>query len=139
MAELHRRQIRPRVIRTGVGLFVFGGLVVLLVRHPDHLVVLVFAHAFTFPLIAGIVGIALHAEAMSQFSAQQRARRERLTERLRFVPGDQVAAALLTLRTDRTREVRSLAKRLLREMDLPTEVAPVAVPGPAGNEVSTSS
>lgn len=139
MTDLHRRQIRPRVIWSGVGLAVLACLVALLVQHPDYLVVLVFAHAFTFPLVAGIVGIAVHAEAMSQLSAQQRARRERLTERLRFLPSDQVAAALLPLRSDHRSEVRSLVKRLLREVELPTEVAPAAAPVTARNEVSISS
>jgi hypothetical protein len=136
MADIHRRHLRPRIIWSGVGAAVVGGLVALMIYHPDYLVVLVFAHAFAFPVVAGIVGIALHADTMSQLAAQHHARRQRLVERFHLLPGDLIAAALLSLRSDAEADVRGLARRLLREIDLATELAPAPAPEGTGIELT---
>jgi hypothetical protein len=138
MADLQRRHLRPRIIWSGVGAAVVGSLVALMIHRPNYLVVLVFAHAFAFPMIAGIVGIAVHAEAMSQLAAQHHARRQRLVERFHLLPSDQVAAALRSLRSDAEADVRELAKRLLREVDLRTELAPAVASEGFGNEPAST-
>jgi hypothetical protein len=52
MARLHRRQIRPRVIWSGVRLVITGSLVTLVILNPDYLLLLITAHLFAFPLKA---------------------------------------------------------------------------------------
>ena len=134
MAELHRRQLRPRVVWVGAGVVVVGSLVALMVRHPDYLVLLVFAHALTIPLLLGIAGAVVFADGIAKIAAQRRARQEQLVERLHSLPGDELAATLLPLRSDAEPGVRALAKRLLREVDLRTELAPAPAPGARGDE-----
>ena len=136
LADLHRRQLGPRLIWSGVGVTVVGGLVALIVLHPDLLVLFVFAHALMLPLLAGIVGVVLHADAMSKIVAQRRTRQQRLVERLRSLPSEQIAATLLPLRSDAEADVRALAKRLLRRIDLRNELTPAAAPDARGDEAT---
>ena len=136
MAEIHRRPLRPRVIWSGVGVAVVGSLVALVIRHPDYLLFLVVAHAFMLPLLAAIVGVVVHADTISKLAAQRRAQQEELIERLRFMPNDQIATALLPLRSDADADVRTLAKRLLREIELRSELAPATAPEREDDEIS---
>src|SRR5262249_27419734 len=136
IADLNRRQLRPRLIWTGVGVAVAGGLVGLMILRPEYLVLLVFAHAFMLPLLVGVVGCVLHTDAMSEVVSQRRARHDELVERLRSLPNDQVAATLLSLRSDAEADVRALSKRLLGEIELRSELAPATAPEPRTNEAS---
>ena len=61
-----------------------------------------------------------------------------LVERLGSLPSDHVAAALLPLRSDAESDVRTLAKHLLREVDLGRELAPATAPEGAGNELNAA-
>src|SRR5438132_14393342 len=95
-ADLYRARLRPRLIRTGLGVAALGGLVGVIVRYPDYLLLLVFPHVMVIPLLPGIVGIVLFVDGIMKIASERRERRQRLVERLRALPGDHIATALLS-------------------------------------------
>lgn len=62
--------------------------------------------------------------------------RRPLRQQLRECSHDQVATLLLSLSGDSSREVRRLVAPLIRELRIPTELAPSSPPGGRGDEVT---